>query len=140
MSEIVTETGILKKAVADGHDFRKIKGEQIMSSPVRSMPPDFSVMDASRIMEDENIRRLVVLEKVKPVGIITQTDMVRVLASYTVSKEVSEALTRDSVVIASSASAREAAELMASRDVSCLVVVDEDDGQATPTARQTILL
>jgi PAS domain S-box-containing protein len=127
LSGIVTETDILKKAVADGRDFRKMKVEQIMSSPVRSISHRSSVIDVSRVMEDENIRRLVVLEEGRPVGIITQTDMVRVLASYTVSKEVSEALTRDPAVIASSASAREAAELMASRDISCLVVMDEDD-------------
>jgi CBS domain-containing protein len=126
LSGIVTETDVLKKVIAAGHNFRKLKVEQIMSSPVRSIPHSASVMDASRIMEDENIRRLVVLEEGKPVGIITQTDMVRVLASYTVSKVVSEALTRDPVVIASSASAGEAAELMASRDISCLVIMDED--------------
>jgi CBS domain-containing protein len=127
LSGIVTETDMLKKAVADGHGFRKIKVEQIMSSPIRSIPRSSSVMDASKIMEVENIRRLVVLEEGKPVGIITQTGMVRVLASYTVSKEVSEILTRDVVVIVSSASAREAAELMTSQDISCLVVMDDDD-------------
>ena len=126
LSGIVTETDVLKKAVMTGHNFHRIKVEQIMSSPVRSISHSASVMDASRIMEVGNIRRLVVLEEGNPVGIITQTDMVRVLASYTVSKEVSEALTSDPVVIASSASAREAAELMASQDISCLVVMDEN--------------
>jgi CBS domain-containing protein len=83
-------------------------------------------MDASRIMEVENIRRLVVLVKGELIGIITQTDMVRVLASYTASIEVSEILTREAVVIASSKTAREAAELMTSQDISCLVVMGDN--------------
>ena len=118
LSGIVTETDVLKKAVADRHDFRKMKVEQIMSSPVRSVPRSLSVMEASKIMESENIRRLVVLEQERPVGIITQSDMVRVLASYTLSKEVSEIMTSDVAVIASSENVREAAELMASQDIS----------------------
>ena len=126
LSGIVTETDVLKKAVVAGQNFHRIKVEQIMSSPVRSISHSSSVMDASRIMEVENIRRLVVLEEGEPLGIITQTDMVRALASYTVSKVVSEILTSDPVVIASSASAREAMELMASQDISCLVVVDDN--------------
>jgi len=126
LSGIVTETDVLKKAVADGHDFRKMKVEQIMSSPVRSAPRNLSVMEAGKIMEAENIRRLVVLEEERPVGIITQSDMVRVLASYTLSKEVSEVMTSDVAVIASSENVKVAAELMASQDISCLVAMDND--------------
>ena len=88
LSGIVTETDMLKKVVADGHDFDMMKIEQIMSFPVRSVPRNLSIMEAGKIMETENIRRLVVLEEERPVGIITQSDMVRVLASYTLSKEV----------------------------------------------------
>ncbi len=121
---IVTETDMLKKTVAHGNDFCQMKVEQIMSSPVRSIPRDLSVMEASGIMETANIRRLVVLDKGRSVGIITQTDMVRALASYTLTKEISEIMTNDVAVIASSASVRAAAELMASKDISCLVATN----------------
>ena len=126
LSGIVTETDVLKKAVADGHDFRKMKVEQIMSSPVRSAPRNLSVMEAGKIMEAENIRRLVVLEEERPVGIITQTDMVQALASYSISQEVSQIMTSNVAVITSSASVKEAAELMASKDISCLVAMEKD--------------
>jgi PAS domain S-box-containing protein len=82
-------------------------------------------MEASSIMETANIRRLVVLDKGRSVGIITQTDMVRALASYTLTKEISEIMTNDVAVIASSASVRAAAELMASKDISCLVATND---------------
>ncbi len=127
LSGIITETDLLKKAVAEGNDFRRMTVERIMSSPVRSLPRNLSVMDAGRIMEAENIRRLVVLEEERLVGIITQTDIVRVLTSYGMWKNVSELMTSDVAVIADSATVKEAAELMASRDISCLVAMDKDD-------------
>jgi len=126
LSGIVTETDILKKAVAGGNDFRKMIVEKIMSSPVRSIPCDLSVMETSKIMEAENIRRLVVLEDERFVGIITQTDMVQALASYSISQEVSEIMTSNVAVINSSASVKEAAELMVSKDISCLVAMEKD--------------
>jgi two-component system sensor kinase FixL len=126
LSGIVTETDMLKKAIADGHNYHMMKIEQIMSSPVRSVDRNLSVMEAGQIMEAENIRRLVITEQQQPVGIVTQSDMVRVLASYTLTKEVSEIMTGDVAVIASSDLVKEAAELMASKDISCLVTMDND--------------
>ena len=124
-SGIVTEADMLKRGVAKGGDFCKMNVEQIMSSPVRCVCPDLSVMDASSLMEAENIRRLLVLEDGRSVGIVTQTDMVRVLASYALSKEVTDIMTTDVAVIASSASVEEAAQLMASENISCVVAMDK---------------
>ena len=56
LTGIITETDLLKKAVAKGNDFRNLKIEEIMSSPVRSFPRDLSVLEASKIMEAEKIR------------------------------------------------------------------------------------
>jgi PAS domain S-box-containing protein len=126
LSGIVTETDILKRAVAVRNDFRKMIVEEIMSSPVRSISRELSVMETSKIMEAENIRRLVVMEDGHFVGIITQTDMVQVLASYSISQEVSEIMTSNVAVITSSATVKEAAELMASKDISCLVAMEKD--------------
>jgi len=126
ISGIVTETDMLKKAVVEGHDFSSMKIEQIMSSPVRSISRNLSVMEAGKIMEVEKIRRLVITDVKQPVGIITQSDLVRALASYTLSKEVSEIMTSDVAVIAGSENVKAAAEFMASKDISCLVVIDDD--------------
>jgi len=138
LSGIVTETDMLKKAVADANDFRKVQIEQIMSAPVRSISSDVSVMEAISIMQAENIRRLVVVEAGRPVGIITQTDMVRTLTSYTVSREVSEIMSSDVAVIASSASVKEAAKLMASEDISCLVAMNNNEVAGIFTERDLL--
>jgi PAS domain S-box-containing protein len=123
LSGIITETDLLKKAVAEGNDFRKMTAEHIMSTPVRSLDRNLSVLDASRIMETENIRRLVIVEDERPVGILTQTDIVRVLTSYSMWKNVEELMTSDVAAISTSATVKEAADLMASRDISCLVAM-----------------
>ena len=126
LSGIITETDLLKRAVAEGNDFRKMTIEHVMSTPVRSLPHNLSVLDASRIMETENIRRLVIAEDKRLVGIITQTDIVRVLTSYSMWKNVEELMTSDVAAISSSATVKEAADVMASRDISCLVAMDNN--------------
>ena len=126
LSGIITETDLLKRAVAEGNDFRRITVEQIMSSPVHSVPHNLSVLEVSQIMDAKDIRRLVVTEQKRSVGIITQTDIVRVLSSYGSWKNISEVMTSDVAVIASSVTVKEAAEVMASEDISCLVAVDNN--------------
>jgi len=49
--------------------------EEVMSSPVISIPPDFSVISAGNLMEKMDIRRLVVIEDKCLRGIIVQTDI-----------------------------------------------------------------
>jgi PAS domain S-box-containing protein len=138
LSGIITETDLLKRAVAEGNDFRRMTVEQIMSSPVRSVPCNLSVLEAGRIIEDENIRRLIVLEEKRLVGIITQTDIVRVLSSYGSWKNVSEVMTGDVAVIASSVTVKEAAEVMASEDISCLVAMDKNTAVGIFTERDLL--
>jgi len=126
ISGIITETDLLKKGVAEGNDFRKMTVEQIMSSPVHSVQRNLSVLETGQIMENREIRRLIVLEKERLVGIITQTDIVRVLTSYGTWKDVSEIMTSDVAVIASSVTVKEAVEVMASEDISCVVAMDNN--------------
>lgn len=50
-----------------------------MSSPVYSIPCNYSVFSASRTMENMNVRRLVVVEDEKIRGIVTQTDIFKIV-------------------------------------------------------------
>jgi PAS domain S-box-containing protein len=138
LSGIVTEKDILKKAVAWGNDFRDMVVEQIMSSPVRTIPVGLSVMEAAEVMEEEGIRRLVVQDDGRAVGIITQRDMVRVLTSYTLCEKVSQIMTRDVAVVSHSATVKEAAEFMASRHISCLVIFNNDHVAGVFTERDLL--
>ncbi|UCF14010.1 MAG: CBS domain-containing protein, partial [Phycisphaerales bacterium] len=123
---IVTETDILGKAVAQGDDLGGMRVEHIMSSPVRSVPSSMSAMEAGEIMENEKIRRVVVVDDGRPVGTIEQTNIIRVLVSYILSKEVSEIATREVAAMPGSANVNEAAELMAGRNISCVIVMEKN--------------
>ena len=82
MAGILTETDMLRRVARNGRYFYQTKLEQIMSCTVKSVCPDTSVLEASEIMSEMRIKRLPILEQDKLVGIVTQTDLVRVLTSY----------------------------------------------------------
>jgi len=55
--------------------------DDILKAPVRVLPPDATCMEAARMMRDENIGCIVVAEQDRPLGIVTDRDLVlRVMA------------------------------------------------------------
>ncbi len=124
---ILTETDVLRRVVKNGKDFYQTKLNQIMSCPVESVSFDLSVLDASEIMGEKHIKRLPILKEEKLVGIVTQTDLVRALTSYGLWRDVSEIMSRNVAGIQSNASVAEAAKVMTSRKISCIVVLDGDE-------------
>ena len=135
---ILTETDFLKRVAEREKDFDGIKVREIMSSPVESIAPNLSVFDAIRIMEDKHIKRLPILEKKRLVGIVTQTDMVRVVTFYGRWKDVEEIMSRDVAGIQSKATIVEAAEVMTSRKISCIVVLEGDEVVGVVTERDLL--
>jgi PAS domain S-box-containing protein len=124
---IITETDVLRRIGNKANDFYRTKLGRIMSSPVESVPYDLSILDAGKIMSARHIKRLPVLKENKLVGIVTQTDLVRALTSYGLWRDVSEIMSRDIVGIQRHATVAEAADIMTSRKISCIVVLDGDD-------------
>jgi acetoin utilization protein AcuB len=57
----------------------KLTVKKVMSSPVITVSPDMPLEDAARIMADNKIGGLPVLEGDKLVGIITETDIFKIL-------------------------------------------------------------
>jgi CBS domain-containing protein len=72
---IVTDRDIAVRAVAAGRDPNETKVAEVCNRDVVSLSPDQSVDDAIRLMRDENIRRLPVLEGGKAVGIVSLGDL-----------------------------------------------------------------
>jgi PAS domain S-box-containing protein len=124
---IITETDVLRRIGNMGKDIYHTKLGRIMSSPVESLPPDLSVLEASKIMGVKHIKRLPILRGKELVGIVTQTDLVRALTSYGLWRDISEIMSRDIAGIQRNTSVAEAAELMTSRKISCIIVMDGDD-------------
>jgi PAS domain S-box-containing protein len=74
---ILTERDVAKLLV-DRSDISGLKVEEVMTSPVRTLSQQTPVHEAAKIMQEENIRRVVVVDKEgKIVGLTTQSDIVK---------------------------------------------------------------
>ena len=78
---IVSERDFVKRVVAEDKVASTIPLESIMSKKFRWVQPDSRIEDAVQKMLNNNIRRLLVLENEKLVGVITQTDLTSFLRS-----------------------------------------------------------
>ena len=72
---IVTDTDIVRKAVAEGKDLTKMTLENIMAAPLLTIESIRSVHDAHDMMADHGVRHLVVCEAGKVVGMLSARDL-----------------------------------------------------------------
>lgn len=79
---IVTEKDIVKECCARRLCGGDLRVEEIMSAPLITIDADASLGEAALLMSDNKIRRLLVTEKGKIVGIITEKDVLRGTLSY----------------------------------------------------------
>lgn len=77
-SGMITDRNIVSRVVAKGLDPHKTKVSDVMSSPLITISPDASIDEAARKMRDNKIRRLLVEENHQMVGIIAESDIIRV--------------------------------------------------------------
>ena len=75
---ILSESDFVRKIAAEDKIASEIKITEVMSYKFRSVAPTTTIEDAIQKMLNNNIRRLIILDNEKLVGVITQTD----LASY----------------------------------------------------------
>lgn len=79
---IITEVDILKRCCIGKPCSIELKAEKIMSSPLVTIEADAAIGEAATLMSDNNIRRLLVTEKRRIIGIITEKDVLRATLSY----------------------------------------------------------
>jgi signal-transduction protein with cAMP-binding, CBS, and nucleotidyltransferase domain len=79
---IVTEKDMMGKIVAQGADPSKVTIGEIMTAPLATIDASASLIDAARKMVEKQVKRLVVTEHDKIIGIISQTDVVQHLADF----------------------------------------------------------
>jgi CBS domain-containing protein len=104
-----------------------------MSTNVKKQTDDQNIMGACKIMHDYKIGCVVIVEledpDSKPVGIITERDIVRILGElkpWLFRTPLRELMSKPIITIQSKASLREAIDMMNSHDVRRLIVVDND--------------
>ena len=79
---IVTEHDLMEKIAAEGVDPSKTTVSEVMTAPLTSIDASASIIDAARRMVEKQVKRLVVTDQDKIVGIISQTDLVHHLTDF----------------------------------------------------------
>ena len=72
---IVTDRDIVVRCVAEGGDVRQATVGDVCSAKLTTVASDASIEEAARIMRDKALRRLPVVDRGKPVGIVTLGDL-----------------------------------------------------------------
>jgi len=82
---IVTGWDLLTKVVAKGLNPNKVKAKEFMTQSPITCPPNYSVLEAAKLMAKHGIKRIPVVEKDKVIGIFTSYDVAvyRRLIDYT---------------------------------------------------------
>ena len=76
---VLSESDFVKRLAADDKKASEVIISEIMSSNFRWVEPETEIEDAIQKMHNNNIRRLVILDNSKLVGVITQTDLTEFL-------------------------------------------------------------
>jgi CBS domain-containing protein len=85
---VVTDRDIAVRAVADGMNPEAIIGRELVTSPVVYCFEDQNVEEAARLMSDNQVRRLVVVDRKnsQPVGVISLGDLAGTIKEKTAGK------------------------------------------------------
>jgi len=107
---------------------QKTSVKQIMNNSVVSVDSSITAADVAKMMEDTNIGTVVVLEKGAPVGIVTDRDFaIKITAhSYPVDTPVRRIMSSPIISIDSDSNLWVASDLMSSRNVRKLPVIDDN--------------
>lgn len=123
---ILTETDFLRKTVGREDTFDNIPLSKIMSSPIKNIPEDMSIIETCQFLENNKLKRIAVMAGEKLKGIITQTDVLKILTLYGMWKDVEEIMRTDVATVANTTTATEAAWIMTSRDTSFTIVLENE--------------
>ena len=86
---IVTDRDLVIRALADGQDPRKVKLDEVCSRDPLSLNPEDDIDQAVHIMREKAIRRLLVMDGSKPVGVVSIGDLAQRLDRSSVLGEIS---------------------------------------------------
>ena len=74
---IVTKSDLLSRVIVADKDPKKTEIGSIMSTPLITIPKENPILDAIRELRSKNISRLVVTDKGKPIGLVSETDLIK---------------------------------------------------------------
>ena len=107
---------------------QKIRINKIMNNSIVSVDSSVSATDAAKMMEDTDVGAVIVLENGSPIGIVTDRDFaIKITAhSYPIDTPVRRIMSSPLISIDSNSDLWVASDLMSSRNVRKLPVIDDD--------------
>jgi CBS domain-containing protein len=78
---IVTERDLLERVLGEGKDPSQVVMREVMSSPLIFLGKSSPILEALRMMRRHDIRRLAVIEGDQLVGIVTDKDILKAVAT-----------------------------------------------------------
>jgi CBS domain-containing protein len=80
---IVTERDLVRKVIYAERNAREIVAQEIMTAPLITISHDRTVEEALEIMQNNHVRRLVVLKGESMVGLLTERRLLRAIMAET---------------------------------------------------------
>lgn len=119
---------------------KKIRVKNIMTKGVLSVDAKMNVNEAAKMMEDGQVGAIIVMENNTPIGIITDRDFaVKIVAhAYPITTPVKKIMSAPLIGISSGESVWAVAELMYTRKVRKIPVIDEDKVVGIVTATDLV--
>ncbi|MEE9538729.1 MAG: CBS domain-containing protein, partial [candidate division NC10 bacterium] len=74
---MMTKRDIISKVVSHGKDPKTLNVQDVMTTSLITVPPDYPLADAARLMSEKGIRRVLVRQGGKIIGIVSDTDIFR---------------------------------------------------------------
>jgi CBS domain-containing protein len=104
--------------------------EDLMTKETVSADIDVFCDKAAKLMTKKGVGALIVNERGKPVGIVTERDFLKMITAKAEDSSkirLGEIMSKPLVTIGSESTVREAAKLMVDKDIRRLVVVEDND-------------
>ncbi|MDH3637720.1 MAG: CBS domain-containing protein, partial [Gammaproteobacteria bacterium] len=84
---IMTQRDVVTKIVGGNRSASNVQVSEIATRPLITVPADATLRMVSQAMSTNNVRRVVVTAKGEPVGLVSETDLFRVVEEFGWEKE-----------------------------------------------------
>jgi CBS domain-containing protein len=78
---IITERDILRRVLAKELNIDQMKATDIMTKNPVTIPYNSTILEVTRLMSENNFRRLLVVKNDKLIGIVTAKDVIEVMST-----------------------------------------------------------